>query len=236
MKLEKWHLSITLVCLLFGVLFTSNLKTQLQEFNPMAHRNKTLVNVIKTQEQKNDELESEITAIRQKIDQYQSVKIGQIGLEPLKNELDKLTFLAGLTEVAGPGIVVTMDDQEKARTAKDPEFYMIHYSNILYIVNDLRAAGAEAISVNNDRVVSTTDIRCAGSIILVNTHRLAPPYEIKAIGDPDRLETLVTTGEYATLELGKFPVTLEKRNSITIPPHKGSYTFNYANPPKEGAD
>ena len=234
MKLEKWHLSITLVCLLFGILFTSNLKTQLQEFNPMAARNKTLVNVIKTQEQKNSDLETEIAKIREKIENYHTTKADQSGLEPLKKDIDGLKFVAGLVKVEGKGVIITLDDQEKARTAKDPEFYMIHYSSILYIVNDLRAAGAEAISVNGDRVVSTTDIRCAGSIILVNTERLAPPYEIKAIGNSDQLETMVRTGEYTTLELGKFPVTLEKHDLITIPAYKGSYTFNYATPVKEG--
>ena len=238
MKLEKWHLSLTLVCLLFGVLFTSNLKTQLQDFNPMAARNKGLVNIIKTQEQKNHELELEITGIRKKTEQYQLAKTSQTELEPLQKKLEKLKFLTGLTKVEGPGIVVTLDDQERSRTtsAEDANYYIIHYTNILYIVSDLRAAGAEAISVNNSRVVSISDIRCAGSIILVNTHRLAPPYEIRAIGNPKVLEETVRTGEFTTLELSKFPVTLQKQDNIVIPAYKGSYTFNYATPPqpKEG--
>lgn len=236
MKLEKWHLSITLVCLLFSTLFTSNLKTQLQEYNPMAARNTTLVNVIKTQEQKNQDLETEITNIRKQIEDYHSSKTGKTVLEPLKRDLDRSKLLAGLTNVEGPGIVITLDDQDKANTAREPEFYIIHYSSILYIVNDLRAAGAEAIAVNNNRIVSISDIRCAGSIILVNTHRLAPPYEIKAIGDPQQLEDVVRTGEFATLEFGKFPVSLEKQDKIIIPAYEGSYSFNYATPAKEGAE
>lgn len=235
MKLENWHISITLVCLLFGLLFTSNLKTQLQEFNPAAARNKTLVNVIKTQEQKNRELEAEIAKNRASVENYHKNASGKTELEPIKKDLDWLNFSAGLTKVAGPGIIITVDDQEKARTAKDPEFYMIHYSSILYIVNDLRAAGAEAVSVNGDRVVSSTDIRCAGNIILVNTHRLAPPYEIRAIGDIEQLEAAAHLGEYSILEMGNFPVTLAKRDHIIIPAYKGSYTFNYATPVKEGA-
>lgn len=236
MKVERWHLSITLVCLLFGSLFISNLKTQWQAVNPMAARNKTLVNVIETQEQKNFELEQEIAKIRTQIEKYHSEKSGEQGLEPVKNELDQYRLMAGLTAVEGPGVIITLDDQEKARTAQDPEFYMIHYSNILYIVNDLRAAGAEAIAVNNERIVATSDIRCAGSIILVNTSRLAPPYIIKAVGQPSRLEAMVKSGEYSTLELGKFPVSLVKNDVITIPAYKGSYSFTYAAPPKEGVN
>lgn len=235
MKLEKWHLSITLVCLLFGLLFTSNLKTQLRDFNPTAERNNILVNVIKTQEEKNHELEAEIVKNRKTVEYYHSTKSGENGLDPIKKDLEELNTSAGLTKVSGPGVLITIDDQEKARTAKDPELYLIHYSSILYIVNDLRTAGAEAVSVNGVRVVSTTDIRCAGNIILVNTHRLAPPYQIVAIGNPDKLEAAVGLGEYGTLELSKFPVTLEKKEDILIPAYKGSYTFNYAAIPKEGA-
>lgn len=234
MKLEKWHLSITLVCLLFGTLFTSNLKTQLQEYNPMAARNTTLVNVIKTQEKRNHDLELEITNIRSKLEKYASSKTDQTTLEPLKRNMDRLKLISGLTDVEGPGVVITLDDQNMASTAKDPEFYIIHYSSILYIVNDLRAAGAEAIAVNDNRVVSISDIRCAGNIILVNTHRLAPPFKIKAIGNAQHLENVVRTGEFTTLELGKFPVTLDKNNKITIPAYEGSYSFNYASPLKEG--
>jgi uncharacterized protein YlxW (UPF0749 family) len=228
LKPEKWHFSITLVCLLFGLLFTSNLKTQLQEFNPMAARNKTLVNVIKTQEQRNHELESEITTIRGNIENYHTPKNGQPGLTPIKNKLERMKFLTGLTKVSGPGIIITLEDQEKASTAKEPELYVIHYSSILYIVNDLRTGSAEAISVNGERIVSTSDIRCAGNIILVNTHRLAPPYEIRAIGNPQQLEAIARSGEFTTLELAQFPVTLDERDDILIPEYKGSYTFNYA--------
>lgn len=234
MKLEKWHLSITLVCLLFGTLFTSNLKTQLQEYNPLAARNTTLVTVINTQEKRNKDLESEITNIRAKLEDHQANKTEQTVLEPLKHNMDRLKLFSGLTGVEGPGVVITLDDHDKASTAKDPEFYIIHYSSILYIVNDLRAAGAEAIAVNGNRVVSITDIRCAGSIILVNTHRLAPPFEITAIGNPQLLEDVVKTGEYTTLELGNFPITLDKKNKITLPAYEGSYAFSYASPVKEG--
>jgi len=69
----------------------------------------------------------------------------------------------------------------------------------------------------------------------VNTHRLAPPFEIKAIGNPQLLEDVVRTGEYTTLELGNFPVTLDKNDKITIPAYEGSYSFNYASPLEEGA-
>ena len=70
----------------------------------------------------------------------------------------------------------------------DPNRYIIHYENLLYLVNDLRNAGAEGISINGQRIVVSSEIRCVGNVILVNTTRLAPPFEISAIGDPKALE------------------------------------------------
>ena len=54
--------------------------------------------------------------------------------------------------------------------------------DLLYIINDLKRGGAEAISINEQRIISTSEIRCVGNTILVNTTRLAPPYHIKVIG------------------------------------------------------
>ncbi|KNZ68622.1 hypothetical protein Tfer_2796 [Thermincola ferriacetica] len=238
MKIEKWHVLLSLVCLITGLLIALYYKSSDMRFNPIAQKNQNLVAMIRTQEKKNRELEAEITKIRKDLDKYQqAIASGQGSLGRMQENLADLKFRAGLVKVSGPGIKITLNDQEQARTAKDPEYYMIHYSNILYIVNDLRSAGAEAIAVNGIRVVTNSDIRCAGSIILVNTRRLAPPYVITAIGDPEQLEMYVRSGEYYTLEMAKFPVSLEKLNKVVIPPYKGSYTFNYANAlPKVGGN
>lgn len=229
MRLEKWHIVVALVCLISGLLIALTYKSLGKPINPIAQRNQNLIAMIKTQEENNRELETEISNIRHDLDQYQkTITSGQGALSKIQENLSELKFMAGLTKVKGPGIIVTVSDQEQAKTAQDPEYYMIHYSNILYIVNDLRSAGAEAIAVNGIRIVSTSDIRCAGNIILVNTRRLAPPYTITAIGDPKQLEMFVRSGEYYTLEVSKFPVSLETSEELIIPAYNGSYTFNYA--------
>jgi uncharacterized protein YlxW (UPF0749 family) len=102
--------------------------------------------------------------------------------------------------------------------------------HLLYIVNDLRAAEAEAISVNDQRVVTTTEIRCAGTTILVNTTRLAPPYIIRAIGNPDGLSSVLESpeNEYNILKMAGFPVSVESSQAVLVPAYKGSYQFSYA--------
>ncbi len=235
MRIQKWHITVSLVCIISGMLLALNLKDHYNETNPVARRNESLVQVIQTQQQKNQELEKEIATIRNELEMVQKTQAsGQGYLGKLQQNLETLKYEAGLTSVTGPGIIATLEDQEKARTADNPENYLIHFSNILYLVSDLKAAGAEAITVNDVRIVGTSDIRCAGTIITVNRKELAPPYIIKAVGDPVLLESVVRNGEYYMLELEKFPVTFEKQENIYIEKYKGSFAFNYVTQVKEG--
>lgn len=137
-----------------------------------------------------------------------------------KMELDNLKLICGLTDVMGDGVVITLND------AKEPEAvdhesvmdYIIHDSDILNVVNQLRVGGAQAISINNERIISTSEQVCAGPTIKVNRNRYAVPYEIKAIGDPDVLfKTIKDSGildEMTTL--GK-RVTIVHKKGIEIP-------------------
>jgi len=64
----------------------------------------------------------------------------------------------------------------------------VRYDDLLKLVNELNAAGAEAIAINDERIIATTEIRNAGNYIVINTNRYSAPFEIKAIGNPDTLE------------------------------------------------
>lgn len=107
-------------------------------------------------------------------------------LTELREEVDKANKLLGLTELTGEGIVVTLKDDE---TTSSKELGMsinralVHEEDIRQIVNELKNTGAEAISINGQRVVSTTAIVCSGAIITVNGVKINAPFEISAIGD-----------------------------------------------------
>lgn len=100
----------------------------------------------------------------------------------LDEQLQEVKAFAGLTEVEGPGIVVTLRDSTKPPQAFQQE-QIIHDGDVLRVVNELWNAGAEAIAVNGHRVVTTTSIRCVGSTILVNNSPVASPVTVRAIGD-----------------------------------------------------
>ena len=111
----------------------------------------------------------------------------------------------------------------------DPNRYVIHYENLLYIVNDLRNAGAEGISINGQRIVVSSEIRCVGNVIMVNTTRLAPPFEISAIGNPTALEEAINSSStYQQLALSGFPTSYKATNvhskDIVLPAYTGSFS------------
>ena len=95
---------------------------------------------------------------------------------------------------------------------------------------------ADAIAVNGQRLVATSDIRCVGTVIMVNSTRLAPPFEISAIGDPALLQaTVENSDEYINIKIIRnMPVTIQTANKIVIPAYKGSNILKYAHPSKEG--
>ena len=138
--------------------------------------------------------------------------------------------------VKGKGIIITLDDNNeglKVNPSDDPNKYLIHYESILNIVSELKVAGAEAIEVNGQRLINTTEIRCVGNVILVNTTRLAPPFVIKAIGSPKLLNAVTGQRELAILRASQFPVTVQEAEEIIIPAYKSDLQFNYTKIVKE---
>ncbi len=143
----------------------------------------------------------------------------------LKEEVDELKYRAGLTAVQGKGVVIHIEDSKiPVKAGENQNLYLIHDDDILRVLNELRAAGAEAISINNQRVVAMTEVRCTGPTIMINSVHVAPPYVVEAIGDPDTLKSALELrgGVVDTLEHWSIGVDIVKSNNITIPPYKGN--------------
>lgn len=116
-------------------------------------------------------------------------EVGQLGVDALgdpleREELTRLERLAGGAPVVGPGIVVTVDDADDATSAEG----LVLDGDLSRLVNGLRQAGAEAVSINGRRLSALTPIRSAGAAITVDYVSLSPPYRIEAIGNPDTLQ------------------------------------------------
>ena len=138
--------------------------------------------------------------------------------------------MIGLTEVTGPGVIVTLSDSKKdANSVLNPSTLLVHDVDILGVVNELKNAGAEAISINDQRIVPTTSISCGGNIIDINGEKVGTPFVIKAIGLPEQLAGLSRPGGYLEIFKGaSVGVELKKSNNITISKYTGVINYQYA--------
>lgn len=141
----------------------------------------------------------------------------------LEEELESLKTILGKTDVQGKGIIITLKEGEYADE-------IINSEDLLILVNNLRDAGAEAISINEQRIVSQTDFAfIRESFVKINGKRIVSPYVIKAIGDPDYLKSaLIGTGGYQeSLEALGQEVSIEEKNKVEIVKYSGDMTTRY---------
>lgn len=241
---KRWQFTLTIVAFFSGLLLISIiLVNQAAQSNATTNPNADLIEIINRVEEETERLEETVETRREQIEKTQEHQLhGVDQLSDIQGELTWLKRRAGLTQVTGPGITVILDDNAAvAATVKatepfafDPSNYIIHDKDLLYLVNDLKIGGAEAISINNQRIISSSDIRCVGTVILVNSTRLAPPYEVKAIGDPEKLVDYVMEGQiYPWLKAREFPVKLTKTDNLQLPSYKGSFQTSHLQAMKE---
>lgn len=146
----------------------------------------------------------------------------------MKAELEKANVLAGLVDVRGEGVVVTLKDSTD--TEMSLEAGLVHDTDLTAIVTELKAAGAEAISINGQRVISTTAIRCVGPTIQVNSVKVASPFYIKAIGNSKYLESAlnIKNGVVDSLKAYGIQVEVQTNESITIDKYDLTLKLKYA--------
>lgn len=184
--------------------------------------------------QKYDELYTEFEQSEETLEQIRQ-QVAQSGTTSSNNEeeLKENNIYLGLTNVEGPGVIITLNDRqvtpsEAKESIVDLNAFLIHYSDILAIVNELKNAGAEAISVNGQRIVSISSITCEGTVIKVNGEKIGAPFTIKAIGSPDLLYGLNRTGGYIWRinETGAI-AEIQKSDNIQIEKYTGVLNAKY---------
>jgi len=152
-------------------------------------------------------------------------------LESEKNQIAEANKIIGLTEVTGDGITFTVADGEKSSgTVLDASSLLIHDKDLLRIVNELKNAGAEAISINDQRLILTTPVICGGNIININGEKIGSPFEFKAIGSQAALANISRPGGYLDLLENTYnlKVSKVKKQTVTIPKYSGVLNFKYA--------
>lgn len=221
---RTWLMLLTALAL--GFLITVSAVTLRTPDPAAAETRAQLIERIEAAEEEGDEQSRRLEILRADIlllEQRQALAAeGPVG----EREITETGILVGAGTVVGPGVVVSLADATRAvdeapGEESDPE--RINARDIQQVVNGLWAAGAEVVAVNDQRLTSMSAIRFAGEAIIVDFRTIAAPYEVRAIGDPARLETEATTGPTgAYLRELRQQLALQAevavRDSITIGP------------------
>ncbi len=226
------QISMLIATLLLGILVSLQWPTMA---TPSDHTSDRVNRTVQQLELEQQELKRTIGRLRQELDkkQQEAVANTQI-LRDVRQELTKQKMYAGLLDVRGPGVIITLSDGPRA-LGGNADQYLIHDYDLRDVVNVLWMADSEAIAINDERIVNSTSIYCVGSTIMINDTRLSPPYEVRAIGNPIRqLDYLRNPGYLSELKTRqeRFKIGLEfsRIETISIPAYRGSLRHKYAQP------
>jgi uncharacterized protein YlxW (UPF0749 family) len=155
----------------------------------------------------------------------------------LLGEVQKYKILAGLTAMRGPGIIITLSEsRDPTPPTWDPEALLIHHEDLLKIINELWQNKAEAIAIGSgsgryvERITTFSPITCSGGAIIVNDQRMVPPFEIRAIGDPELLKSVLEMRGGYLEKLGAFNINvmIQTSDAVEIPAYSGSTLSLYS--------
>ncbi|QJW46492.1 DUF881 domain-containing protein [bacterium BFN5] len=228
LAVRQGQAAIALVCVVLGIMLAVQFRTtqDIRSTVPF-QRIEDLSQRLSQTEKERDALLNEVHTLRQA-----SSVIGG------SKESELIKIGAGVVALQGPGVVVTIDDSKRpSKPGENPNLYLIHDDDILKVINELWAAGAEAISINDQRLIASSEIRCAGPTLSVNNTRYSPPYDIRAIGDPQTLENALKMrgGVVETLQFWGIQVNIKNSEEVLVPAYKGTFRFEFAKPVKEVA-
>mgnify|MGYP002598936531 CR=1 FL=1 len=211
MKIKIPYKSVVVSSVFLGVLISLQFKTINLENEGMttSKKGEQLLIELKSLKKESNSLKEQINIIKREIDKYKEDE----GDDILKSEIKYYEELAGYTNVKGTGIIVKLIKN----SSEDSIIY--NYDLILSIVNKLNSAQASAISINGERLLTLSKIKCSGSTIKVNDTTYGQPFIIKAIGDLNTLKaSVISPQSYTNIlqEVYGIYIKVEEENDIII--------------------
>ncbi len=219
---RSWQVGIGIVTMVLSMVLVFQLRAErkIRAVLPTRQVNE-LAKLFDTQKRQLEKDEQEIVTLRKQLKDYDRDR-----------EMTRLKMAAGLLPLTGKGVrIILSDSDKKLKDYEDPVFYVVHYDQLELLVNELWAAGAEAISVNKNRIGTTSGFSCAGTTILIDTKRLAPPFIIEAIGDSTNLKNaLMMPGGFVEQQILSFNLkfSIQPVDDLILPAYKGSISFEHA--------
>lgn len=236
-KSNKNKIAITTVCIILGILITIQFRTM----------DETDTNIVSTQRSQQiaieykklkiekEKIKKEMNKLEEKVSQYEQNKTDKDPLlENLYKDIEKYKMLGGYTDVKGEGVIIEIDNPPVDMQLGDEKNIMVdHYTFLLETISLLNAVDTEAISINEQRYTSFTEIVPAGNLLEVNGVSFGTPIVIKAIGNSQDIENAlrIKGGIIWFMEEGyNLKIKITQKKDITIPKYEKVKNLKYASP------
>jgi uncharacterized protein YlxW (UPF0749 family) len=236
----RWHAAAVAAFVVAGALFaTTSLSSKGLDLRAASITD--LGGVVQQERDRSDDLQARLTRLKAEVDQL-SHQVDDSEVAKLQEQVDALQQPAGFAPVAGPGLTVVLDDAPKSEIDKADEDngvsvdeLVVHQQDIQAVANALWAGGAEAMTIQGQRVIATTGIKCVGNTVVLHGVPYSPPYRIAAIGDPDRMRASLDASDYIDAYLtvvDAYGLGYDVTSSVRLefPAYEGSSTLKYARP------
>lgn len=236
--MNKKNLSISVVLGILCFVLTLGIVVQARTVqsnisisNPEYADNELRDEVLKNKE-KYDNAFEELEKVNKELEEYRTKATADDDSAAQKEEqLKEDNAILGLSDVTGKGVTITLEDNKNASVSSgdmdvDISAFLVHEIDILKIINELKNAGAIAISINDQRIIPTTSIDCAGNITRVNGEIVGTPFVIKAVGGS--FDTLERPGGYIDyLKDYGIGVKVQKSSNLTVGKYNGVINYKY---------
>jgi uncharacterized protein YlxW (UPF0749 family) len=235
--IPSWQITLGAALLGLGFLIAAQLAAEGPRVRYTSQERQPLVETATQLQERQDELKARILELRSKIQTTEQAGEGSAALvKQLNDDLQTARIAAGLIPLTGTGIVLQLEDSvEPIAPGANEADYLVGARDLRAIIEELWAAGAEAISVNGERVTPTTAIIDVGPSILVNAAYLAGPYQVTALGPDDLYPRLSASPGFVDLIRTRaqgfgIRVSVAEPDSVDVPAFAGTVTLRYARP------
>ena len=233
-----WRVATPLIVLMSGVLFAVSAE-QSDGTDLRAGRLTDLASVVRAERAETNELTAEVQELNTEVEAL-STRLGDRSVSRVQADIAVLVDPAGLTAKTGPGVRVSLDDAtEEARLAYEgnPNDLVVHQQDIQAVANALWAAGADAVTIQGQRLISTTGIKCEGNQVTLHGVPYSPPYVIVGIGDQLAMTAslitdpiLATYRDYTLVPGGGVSWAMEDVDDAVAPAYEGLLDLTWATP------
>jgi uncharacterized protein YlxW (UPF0749 family) len=234
-----WRLLVPAVFAAAGFLFVTSAAAS-DGFDLRPQRAASLVELVQSQSNRVDGLQRRAGELEDDIDALTG-QVATNAVGRMQARADRLREAAGMFAVRGPGLQVTLDDapaDQPVPEGLDANAMVVHQQDLQAVVNALWAGGAEGITLQGQRLITTTGIKCVGNTVVLHGVPYSPPYEIVAVGDPVELQSALDASEYVQtyLQYTQEPVNIgwdvQLLTDVTLPGYEGAVNLRYADAPQ----